>query len=34
MPSEEKWIIQKTNGQLLQSFAIDPDEIRVGLVQS
>lgn len=30
MPSEEKWIIKKADGQLLQSFAIDPDEIRVG----
>lgn len=30
MPSEEKWIIRKADGQLLQSFAIDPVQIVVG----
>lgn len=30
MTSEEKWVILKSNGQLRKSFAIDPDEIRVG----
>jgi hypothetical protein len=30
MANEVKWIIKKADGQLLQSFAIDPQEIRVG----
>jgi len=30
MTNEVKWIIKKADGQLLQSFAIDPQEIRVG----
>lgn len=30
MATEVKWIIKKADGQLLQSFAIDPREIRVG----
>ncbi len=25
----EKWVIQNTHGQLLQSFAIDPEKIRI-----
>lgn len=30
MANEVKWIIKKADGQLLQSFSIDPKEIRVG----
>lgn len=30
MPGEEKWVIRKSDGQLLLSFSIDPSEIRVG----
>ncbi|OBS33027.1 hypothetical protein [Pseudomonas syringae] len=30
MPNEEKWIIKKADGLLLQSFFIDPTEVRVG----
>ncbi|MNJ66448.1 hypothetical protein D3C77_625280 [compost metagenome] len=29
MNNTEKWVIQNTHGQLLQSFAIDPEQIRV-----
>lgn len=30
MPREEKWIIRTADGQLLQSFAIDPVQIVIG----
>ncbi|WP_089041718.1 hypothetical protein [Pseudomonas fluorescens] len=30
MANAVKWIIKKTDGQMLQSFAIDPQEIRAG----
>ncbi|MDU8542521.1 hypothetical protein [Pseudomonas syringae group sp. J248-6] len=30
MASDVKWIIKKADGQLLQSFSIDPREIRIG----
>ncbi|WP_276488413.1 hypothetical protein [Ectopseudomonas mendocina] len=30
MANEVKWVIKKADGQLLQSFSIDPKEIRVG----
>jgi hypothetical protein len=29
MNNTEKWVIQNTHGQLLQSFAIDPEKIRI-----
>lgn len=29
MNNAEKWVIQNTQGQLLQSFAIDPEKIRI-----
>ncbi|WP_132834097.1 hypothetical protein [Pseudomonas sp. 460] len=29
MNNTEKWVIQNTHGQLLQSFAIDPKQIRI-----
>jgi|GEM_PF-1237668 len=29
MNNAEKWVIQNTHGQLLQSFAIDPEKIRI-----
>ncbi|KPW38669.1 hypothetical protein ALO59_101063 [Pseudomonas amygdali pv. mellea] len=30
MASDVRWIIKKADGRLLQSFSIDPREIRVG----
>lgn len=30
MTNEAKWIIKKADGQLLQSFSIDSQEIRIG----
>ncbi|EFW87875.1 hypothetical protein [Pseudomonas savastanoi] len=30
MASDVRWIIKKADGQLLQSFSIDPRKIRVG----
>jgi hypothetical protein len=30
MANDMKWTIKKADGQLLQSFSIDPKEIRVG----
>ena len=29
MNSAEKWVIQNTYGQLLQSFAIEPEKVRI-----
>jgi len=29
MKNSEKWVIQNTHGQLLQSFAIDPEKVRI-----
>lgn len=30
MQNDEKWVIRKPDGELLQSFAIDPAQISVG----